>query len=1761
VGASLLVAASLSAKIWYVAPGLAPVVASIRDGRSWEQATRLDAALDSASRDPSSTDTIRLKSGDYFFEAPSYRITCSLTLQGGFSGSGTERSGETRLRQGCNARVLVIQGKTYVDSIDVHIENISLEEGDAGKEDGLVINGIVVPLYKGGILYNRYAHTTLTNVRITNGIASAPSALLAYGGGIYNEDGSIVLRDVTLTGNKASTAGGAVANAGGVVYLEGANVFKDNTAWRGGGIALLANGLLYRRSGTLRLSYSDFYAAPKSMDPTALRASLFRSPSDVLLEESPFTPIENFPFFHTLSLSQWNPSGANKGVGWRVGKEGMEILTPKANFTVLEGTDFSFRLTLNGTTVPSENLPVTAGPSRIASRTLYSDKNNDYLYTIYVTKDDSVFAMPEPDSVTLTLESHQDSVYLLSLTDDGGNVRLVRTGEPVKFCRHTALRLSTKSARLQFPSQDIRTVLYTAAEIGEREYPLPIFLDNGITAFDFVMSGNLVVKAYLPAYTSSVNSLLRIDSFTVRRQNGSIIEKPPFLRPLIAGVDNSVVFHVTTGSQPYPYQWEVSLRGKGPEGTGGFSMTTDAKTKLPTLQVPNKGGEIEVIVSLVAYPQIRDSFTVRVYDLEFDTAIRVKKGVKTPLPIISGTEGAILWNVPSEWSNAVSFSGDSIMVDRVGKVNKVTGNYTVYGYDTENPVKVEIDVVDLWISQIETKDGVVTKKDVTDTNHEMLIGQACAFTDTLLFEQTGYKGTSEVVWELISPEEGTVVFQSNRNGVVLTGLKQGFVTLKASLKDELLPKNIPPVTSTVVVHVGAGFGSGGIKGVPLIRYHDCVLVEADIELASGGDLEWTSDDPSVISVDPIGGNQAILSATGYGEAVISVSLDSTRRINKVFRSVGLVCENKGLSDVAIPVSPGDVLSLPCHLLSKEEGDHIIWTTNPSGRASATGGKLYFNPLSSGGSYGDVTVTATAFSSSEIRETFTYKVIGFSLDKDTIELNYDNGSASITRTLSCELSGANTESVRLMWKLLDTTVVQMETLSNREVLLRLPLPPRKEGGETTVIVFCVDNPSLQASCVVKSKQIVPSSLTIKPTSGPYLTGEVYHFEASIEDWGSVDPSERVGWRTFEPEVIRVMPSSKGVWVQPLIPGTATLQVYLLGEPEGPVANFPLVTSSASAGIYLKESFVSMREYATYALEYASYPNDLATVSIEWVSSNPKVVDVMPYVTPRGEPRVMLISYLSGEAEITGTIKDVFGNEYTSSCVVQVLTPVESLTLESTNRVLWKGETYALNVKVYPPPASHSNNIKYESLDKQIATVDAYGIVTAVGVGKAIIKASVPGESKVAYCYVTVAEPSSVGVVVIPNNLSLLRSQTYLLSVMVNPYADATSLSGVEPIEWTSSNKSVATVTSNGNVLALSEGVTYIRATTADGWNSQECLVQVKVPPLSLIPPEGVSLISGNSEPLKDRWEIFPPDATIASRPDWGVWEVSDESVVEIDEFGTVLAKSAGTTLVTATIQGFPSLKASSIVTVAPPYNGLSLSRNTLTLRKGEMSVLTAMGADGYVDWQSSDEDVVSVDNNGNIVGKDVGTAVITASDLHESMSCVVTVGVYAEALFITPYEPSYMKVGDHFTMTATVIPQEAKSESLLWSETNSSLLKLTRQGNSCTIEALRPGTSVLYVASPDGRAYRSWVIQIGNQTSFEEFGETFPPLVSYKEGTLLLRNLEDYTVTVWTLSGRTPVHFETLSEEVSLSIPLPTGVYILRAVHRDGGLYTVKFMAP
>lgn len=117
-----------------------------------------------------------------------------------------------------------------------------------------------------------------------------------------------------------------------------------------------------------------------------------------------------------------------------------------------------------------------------------------------------------------------------------------------------------------------------------------------------------------------------------------------------------------------------------------------------------------------------------------------------------------------------------------------------------------------------------------------------------------------------------------------------------------------------------------------------------------------------------------------------------------------------------------------------------------------------------------------------------------------------------------------------------------------------------------------------------------------------------------------------------------------------------------------------------------------------------------------------------------------------------------------------------------------------------------------------------------------------------------------------------------------------------VNWSTSNKNIATVDSTGNVQILSSGSVVITATATDGSKKKAtCKLTCKAFPVTSISlsPGEKALNVGESVQLAASFK--PSNATNKTISSWGV---ADSSIASIDQNGKITAKKAGTTKVYA-----------------------------------------------------------------------------------------------------------------------------------------------------------------------------------------------------------------------------------------------------------------------
>lgn len=169
-------------------------------------------------------------------------------------------------------------------------------------------------------------------------------------------------------------------------------------------------------------------------------------------------------------------------------------------------------------------------------------------------------------------------------------------------------------------------------------------------------------------------------------------------------------------------------------------------------------------------------------------------------------------------------------------------------------------------------------------------------------------------------------------------------------------------------------------------------------------------------------------------------------------------------------------------------------------------------------------------------------------------------------------------------------------------------------------------------------------------------------------------------------------------------------------------------------------------------------------------------------------------------------------------------VSAVTLDKNEISFKASETMQLTATVTGDGATDTG-VLWRSSNEDVATVDANGLVTAVGVGEAEITAlASDGSGQRDVCRVEVV-PTMVESIEIQGGASLKKNHKMELTVAVLP---ATVTNGT--VRWTSSNNALATVEDDGTVTAYAAGDVTITATATDGSGVSGTFALSIVPPM-------------------------------------------------------------------------------------------------------------------------------------------------------------------------------------------------------------------------------------------------------------------------------------------------------------------------------------------
>ena len=201
-------------------------------------------------------------------------------------------------------------------------------------------------------------------------------------------------------------------------------------------------------------------------------------------------------------------------------------------------------------------------------------------------------------------------------------------------------------------------------------------------------------------------------------------------------------------------------------------------------------------------------------------------------------------------------------------------------------------------------------------------------------------------------------------------------------------------------------------------------------------------------------------------------------------------------------------------------------------------------------------------------------------------------------------------------------------------------------------------------------------------------------------------------------------------------------------------------------------------------------------------------------------------------------------------------------------------------------------------------------------------------------------------------------------------------------WQSTNPGIVMVTSTGLIEGINAGEARIIVSSKNGKISNSCFVVVAKKELESFELSRKEILLEEGEEV----EIIPIITPNDIEDEKVVWTSSDSSIIVVDENGKVKALKKGIAQVKGEILG---KTASSVVYVGTKLESIKMEKNEEEIEIGKSARLTVIqepndALDETIKWESSDPNIVEVDEEGNIFAKNIGNAEITAKTEYSNL---------------------------------------------------------------------------------------------------------------------------------------------------------------------------------
>jgi uncharacterized protein YjdB len=272
-----------------------------------------------------------------------------------------------------------------------------------------------------------------------------------------------------------------------------------------------------------------------------------------------------------------------------------------------------------------------------------------------------------------------------------------------------------------------------------------------------------------------------------------------------------------------------------------------------------------------------------------------------------------------------------------------------------------------------------------------------------------------------------------------------------------------------------------------------------------------------------------------------------------------------------------------------------------------------------------------------------------------------------------------------------------------------------------------------------------------------------------------------------------------------------------------------------------------------------------------------------------------------------------------------------------------------------------------------------------------------------------------------------------------------------VGWSSSDETVAIVSSTGRVSALKAGTATITA-SSEGKSGTATVTVTGVPVATVNVTPGTATITVGQTANLDAQTLDANNNVLTGRTI--TWSTSNTGVATVSQTGAVTGVAAGTATITATSEGKSGT--ATVTVTAVPVATVTVAPPTLSLQVGQTGTLAATTRDAAnnvltgrtVTWASSNTGVATVAPNGTVTAAAPGTATITATSEGKSGTATVTVTAIPVASVTVAPTTANLTIGGTQQITAT--PRDAQGNALTgrtvtWQSANTAVATVTQSG--------------------------------------------------------------------------------------------------------------------